>query len=68
MHFFGKHINHFQRQVNMWEPAAAMAFSIFLTVSLFLIVYGLAFLGVMLLIKAIKSIKQQISDRGTNEK
>jgi hypothetical protein len=52
----------------MWEPAGAMALSIFLTVSLFLIIYGLAFLGVTLLIKSIKSIKQQISDRGTNEK
>ena len=52
----------------MWEPAGAMALSIFITVSLFLTVYGLAFLGLTLLIKAIKSIKQQISDRGTNEK
>jgi len=52
----------------MWEPAGAMALSIFITVSLFLAVYGLAFLGVTLLIKAVKSIKNKIINRDIDEK
>ena len=45
-----------------WEPASAVALSIFLTVSLFLTVYGLAYLGVKLFLKAIKNIKKQIKE------
>tara|TARA_R110000868_G_scaffold121004_3_gene321054 strand:- start:326 stop:487 length:162 start_codon:yes stop_codon:yes gene_type:complete len=48
----------------VWEPATAMAFSIFITVSLFLTVYGLAYLGVILLIKAVRSIKKQLMNNG----
>jgi len=44
-----------------WEPAAAVALSIFLTVSLFLTVYGLAYFGIILFLKGIKGIKKQIA-------
>ena len=46
----------------MWEPAGAVALSIFLTVSLFLTVYGLAYLGIKLLLKAIKNIKKTVNN------
>lgn len=45
----------------MWELASAVALSIFLTVSLFVTVYGLAYLGLTLSIMAIKSIKKQLN-------
>ena len=44
----------------MWEPAGAVALSIFLTVSLFLTVYGFAYFGTKLLLKAAKEIKKMI--------
>ena len=42
----------------MWEPASAMALSIFLTVSLFLTVFGAAYLIVYLFFKTVRAIKK----------
>jgi len=44
----------------MWEPALAVALSIFLTITLFLTIYGFAYLGIVMMIKTVKSIKKQI--------
>ena len=40
----------------MWEPAGAVALSIFLTVTLFLTVYGLAYFGIKLFLKMVRDI------------
>jgi len=47
----------------MWEPAGAVALSIFLTCTLFFVIYGLAYLGTMSIIVAIKSIKKSINKK-----
>lgn len=46
----------------VWEPAGAMALSIFLTVTLFLTVYGLSYWGIKLFLKGLSSIKKQIKN------
>lgn len=47
----------------MWEPASAIALSIFLTITLFLIVFGSAYLIVFLFFKTIRSIKKIINEK-----
>ena len=44
----------------MLEVAGSVALSIFLTVSLFLTIYTLAYGGIVLLIKAVQKIKAHI--------
>ena len=63
MHFFGSIIN-LSTLVGsiVWEPAGAMALSIFLTVTLFLTVYGLSYWGIKLFLKGLSSIKKQIKN------
>ena len=51
----------------MWEPAGAVALSIFLTVSLFLTVYGLAYVGIKICLKMIKDIKRLIKETKEEE-
>ena len=46
----------------MWEPAGAMALSIFLTVSLFMAVYLVAYLIVAGFFKTARSIKKVIKN------
>ena len=46
----------------MWEPASAVALSIFLTVTLFLTVYGLAYMGIKLFLKMTSNIKKIIKE------
>jgi len=43
----------------MWEPASAIALSIFLTCTLFFVVYGLAYFGIISTIKLISKIKKR---------
>ena len=45
-----------------WEPASAMALAIFLTVTLFITVYGLAYLGIKIFLKMVKNIKNIIRE------
>jgi hypothetical protein len=47
----------------MWEPASAMALSIFLTIALFLTAYAAAYLIVAGFFKTIKSIKKIINEK-----
>ena len=47
----------------MWEPALAIALSIFLTCSLFFLVYGLAYLGIIKLIDGVRAIKKKIKEK-----
>ena len=44
----------------MWEPAIAVALSIFLTVTLFFLVYGIAYIIVITTIDLIKKISDRI--------
>ena len=46
-----------------WEPASAVALSIFLTVALFLTVFGTAYLIVYSFFRTVKSIKKIIKER-----
>jgi len=48
----------------MWEPAGAVALSIFITVSLLLTVVSLAYLVVASLIKITSYVKKQIIHNG----
>ena len=45
-----------------WEPAGAVALSIFLTIALFLSAYGAAYIIVSTFFKLIKSIKKKIKE------
>ena len=47
----------------MWEPASAMALSIFLTIALFLSAYGVAYLIVAGFFKTVRSIKRIIKEK-----
>ena len=47
----------------MWEPAGAVALSIFLTCTLFFVVYGLAYFGIMKSVDAIRAIKKKIKEK-----
>ena len=49
-------------EIMFWEPVVAMSLSIFLTITLFLTIYGLAYLGIKLFLKALKNIKNQIKE------
>jgi hypothetical protein len=46
----------------MWEPVLYTSLSIFLTCTLFFVVYGLAYLGVKWMIYLIKKLSKQIKD------
>jgi len=43
----------------MWEPAGAVALSVFLTCTLFFVVYGLAYLGIISSMKLVSKIKKR---------
>ena len=45
-----------------WEPAGAMALSIFLTIALFMLVYATAYLIVSGFFKTVRSIKKLINE------
>ena len=47
----------------MWEPAIAVALSIFLTCTLFLLVYGLSYLAIMKLIDGVRKIKAKLKEK-----
>tara|TARA_B100000900_G_scaffold386012_1_gene376102 strand:- start:2586 stop:2744 length:159 start_codon:yes stop_codon:yes gene_type:complete len=47
----------------MWEPASAMALSIFLTIALFLTAYATAYLIVAGFFKTVRSIKKIIQEK-----
>ena len=47
----------------MWEPAALVALSIFLTCTLFFTIYGLSYIGVMKSIDGIRKIKEKIKEK-----
>ena len=47
----------------MWEPASAMALSIFLTIALFISVYAAAYLIVAGFFKTARSIKKIIQEK-----
>ena len=47
----------------MWEPAGAIALSVFLTVSLFMTFYVVAYLIVAGFFKTIRSIKKIMQDK-----
>ena len=44
----------------MWEPASAVALAVFLTCTLFFVVYGLAYIGIMKSVDAIRAIKKKL--------
>lgn len=46
----------------MWKVAGVIALSIFLTCTLFFVIYGMSYLIVMKTIEAVKRIKQKSSD------
>lgn len=43
----------------MWEPAYAIALSVFLTCTFFFIVYGLAYFGIMTTMRLISKVKKR---------
>lgn len=50
----------------IWEPASAMALSIFLTVCLFFTAYATAYLVVAGLFKTSRSIRKIINEKNNN--
>ena len=50
-----------------WEPVVYTSLSIFLTCTLFFIVYGLAYLGIKTLISLILNISDQIKGGKSDE-
>ena len=52
----------FKQGIRMWEPAGAVALSIFLTCTLFFVVYSLAYFGIILSINLISKIKKRYKE------
>ena len=50
----------------MWKPALVVALSIFLTCTLFFVVYGLSYILVMKTIEGVRKIKEKIKNENKN--